>query len=159
MSRIEREGQTPFTVFQSGFCSFPFCDVLYLNDVIERCALSSTKNRHAELDIDDRTVLADVTPVELISGNLPTSELTCKREVRIKIIGMGDRLERQRRQLGGGVADDFAERTIDTDETPIERDQCHPDGRFIDREPESLLGIAYGHRMSMCPPQTVDEHD
>ena len=42
-------------------------------------------------------------------------------------------------QLGGTVADDLAERTIDTDETPIERNQCHPDGRFIDREPESFL--------------------
>ena len=52
---------------------------------------------------------------------------------------MGDGLEREFCQLGGTVADDFAERAIDADEMPIERDQGHPDGCFIDREPKSLL--------------------
>ena len=55
------------------------------------------------------------------------------------IVGVGDRLERESRQLVGGVADNFAERPIDTDEVPIECDQRHPDGCFIERELESLL--------------------
>ena len=37
------------------------------------------------------------------------------------------------------VADDLAERTIDANETPVERDQSHPDRGSFDREPESLL--------------------
>src|SRR5689334_8053698 len=52
---------------------------------------------------------------------------------------MGDGLERASCQICGAVADNVAERTIDTNETPVERDQCYPDGCFIDREPESLL--------------------
>ena len=52
---------------------------------------------------------------------------------------MGDGLESESRQLGGSVADDLAERTIDADEMPIEPNERHPDRRFIDREPESLL--------------------
>ena len=60
---------------------------------MERCALSSTKNRHAELDIDDRTVLADITLAELILRNLPTSESTFERDIRVKIVGMCDGLE------------------------------------------------------------------
>ena len=91
------------------------------------------------MDIDDCAVLADVALAELVFGNLPTRELTFEREIRVEIVGMGDGLESESFQLGGTVADDLAERTIDTDETPIERNQCHPNGRFIDREPEPLL--------------------
>ena len=52
LSGIERQGKAPFTVFKSGFCSSSVCDVLYLSDVIERRALSTTKNRAVELDVD-----------------------------------------------------------------------------------------------------------
>src|SRR5207247_4964005 len=139
LGRIEREGNTPFTFFQSCFSTFPFCDVLYLNDVIERRALSTTKNRLTELDIDDRPVLADVTLADLVSGNLPASDLTCEREVRIEIVGMSNSLESESCQFARTVADKLAERTIDANETPIERNPCHTNGRFIDREPKSLL--------------------
>src|SRR5215510_8001984 len=91
-----------FTSLQRLLCTLLLSDVLCLNDAIERRALLSTKNRRTELDIDGRTVLTDVTFGELIAGDLPTSELTCKREVRVKIVGMGDRLERESPQLVGG---------------------------------------------------------
>ena len=41
-----------------------------------------------------------------------------------------------------GVADDLAERAIDAREAPVEADERHPDGRFVDREPKPLLGFA-----------------
>src|SRR4026207_1343828 len=59
LRRIEREGKALFTIFQSCVCTFPFCDVLYLSDVVERRALSTTRNRSAEHDVNDRPILAD----------------------------------------------------------------------------------------------------
>src|SRR5262249_11785600 len=56
--RLGQLAKLAFTVFQSGLSSGPVGDVLCLNDVIERCTLTSAKNRRAELDIDDRPVLA-----------------------------------------------------------------------------------------------------
>src|SRR5690349_2941819 len=120
---------------------FALRHVFDLSDAIERRALSTPYDRSAQQNINDRTVLADVTLAELVSGNLSASQLTCQPEICVEIVGMGDGLESESCQLVGTVADDLAERTIDTNEMPIERNQCHPDGRFIDREPKSLLRI------------------
>ena len=45
--------------------------------------------------------------------------LSTQREIGVNIVGMGDGLEGESCQLIGTVANNFAERTIDTDETPI----------------------------------------
>ena len=55
---------------------------------------------------------------------------------------MCDVPERQPFELLLRVADDLAEHPIDANEAAVECDQGHPDGRFVDREPEQLLGFA-----------------
>ena len=52
---------------------------------------------------------------------------------------MGNGVERESGERFGTVADNLAERAIDTDETPIERHQCHTNGRLVERESKSLL--------------------
>src|SRR6185503_10818143 len=137
-----RLGQLPklaFTSLQHFLGTLARRDVFELRDEVERRTVATPKNRNVEHDIDGRSVLADITLFAMVSGNFPTSQLTSGREIQVETVGMADGLERESGQLCSTVADNFAEHTIDTNETPIERDQRHTDGRFIDRESESLL--------------------
>ena len=55
---------------------------------------------------------------------------------------MRDVLKGQLRELIGTVSGDLAQRPVHANPTPVERDERHPDRRFVDREPEPLLGLA-----------------
>src|SRR5262245_5555071 len=132
-------GKLCFRYTQRLLSPLAFRDVFNLSDVVEWGAISTAKNRGAEQNINGRPVLADVALSELASGNLPTSKLVQECEIGVEILGMGDGLKSEFCQLGRAVAHDLAERTIDTDETSIKGNQCHPYRRFIDREPKSLF--------------------
>src|SRR5262245_35720190 len=144
MSEADGRGVKGLTQFcgnatQRLFGALAFRDVFDLTDVIKGVAISTPKNRNAQLSVHDRPVLTDIALSELVSRNIPTSELARECKVGVEIVGMGDGLKSELCQLGGAVAEDFAEYTIDADETPIERNQCHPNRRLIDCETKSLL--------------------
>src|SRR5262245_50869656 len=103
------------------FEALSFGDVFDLTDVVQGRAGSTAKDRGADLDVNDGTILAEVAFLEHASGNLAVNKPPGERYFCLEIVGMRYFLIGQVCEFLGAVADDFAENTIDANKSAIQR--------------------------------------
>ena len=126
------------------FGPLPGRDVIDQGDEVDRLAGPVPHQRDAQDDPDDLAVLVDVPLFHLERCDPSVEHSAGLQEVGLEVVGVGELLEGRGQQLFLGVADDFAQRAVDPDESAVGGDQRHADGRCVKGTSEPLLAQPQG---------------
>ncbi len=117
-------------------------DVLDDRDVVDGLARAVALRSDGEAHPDGRTVLAQVTLLDLEGLDLARAQLQPKLVGDAHVAGMGNLPHRQREQLLLRVIEHLAELRVRVDEAPLVVHMCDPDGRERHRGGETFLAFA-----------------
>ena len=119
----------------------PVGDVLDLVDEVMRPAGLQPDQGAADLRPDHPSVFADVTLVRLIGLDFSREHLSDLQAVHVAILGMGDGLHVAAQQLAFGVADDLAQRGVDSQPPAVRRDQGGAHRRVVHGKTKPLFAL------------------
>ena len=94
------------------------------------------------VDPDDRAIPADVPLLELVAGEPPAPQRLVPIAPRRQVLGVGDVMEGEGRQLVAAVADDVAVLLVDAQEATPGVLEGDADGGVLERAAEPLLALA-----------------
>jgi hypothetical protein len=117
-------------------------DVLDLADEVQRPLLLVGGERDREERPDHAAVRVQVALVHLVGRAATRQDVLHERQVRVEVVGVGDRLERDLQQLVLGVADELAQRLVDLEPLALEPYERHSDRCVVERGLELLRGPA-----------------
>ena len=139
--RIKRGAQKALRFQQCAGCPFALCDVLYLGDEVKRLSLGITDERDIQQNRDELSARVDVAFLHLVGTGFTGEQAAHAFQIGGKVVGMCDVLKSACQQLGFGVADQRAGRTIDFEPATFGRDQGHADGCKLECAGEAFLAF------------------
>ncbi len=144
--------RTRFASPVSGSCSVCSCsvsivqhllaDVLDVRHEVVRLPALVAHQRDAQERPDVVPRGVPVALSQLVSLALVRDQAMQLLEVRVQVVGVGERLERGPEQLLLGRAENAGERCVDAREAPVQRDQRLADRSLVEGVAEALLGVA-----------------
>ena len=110
-----------------------------LRDVVNGTAVRVAEEADGEQHRHELPRLRQVTLLHRVGVDLAGEQTLAEREMGVEVVGVRDLLERHLQELLGGIADEVAERPVDLEPAPVERDERHADRRVLERCLELLL--------------------
>src|SRR5260370_4903101 len=111
-------------------------DVLYHRDGEVRRTLRGPHQRDGNMRPDERAILADAALVHRVLIYLAGEQVLEVLATRGEVVGVGDVLEGERRELRAFVTQEVAEPLVEAQPAPLRADVSDADHRAFERRPE-----------------------
>ena len=118
-----------------------FGDVFDLRDHVAHAPVGIGHRGGMQRGPHDVAVGVDVALLELVARDLTRRERTELVDVGVPVVGMGDRRERQARELSGCATEHLRERGVHADDHAVGSRHRDADRRVLERDLEPGLGL------------------
>ena len=125
-----------------GLRAAALAEVDELDEEVQRPLAVAVHERHVREQVQDAPVGVHHALLDRVAAPAAREQLADQRLVEVHVLGMAERREGRRAQVGLGAARHLRERAIQAQPATLEVDERHADRRVVERAAEELLGRA-----------------
>ncbi len=125
-----------------GLGAAALAEVDQLDEEVERALAVAVHQRDVRQQVQHAPVGVHHALLDRVAAAAAGEQLAHQRTVELGVLGVAQRAERRRAQVGLGAAGHLRERAVQAQPAAFEVDERHADRRVVERAPEELLGGA-----------------